>query len=116
MNKLSNIKTIIWDFNGTLLDDVDICVQCMNVLLAERGLQKLDFQRYREIFTFPVRDYYREAGFDFSEEEFEIPAHQFIELYRDEIRKARLFDDVIPVLNYFRNNDIQPGGIICNAT
>lgn len=97
-----NIKTIIWDFNGTLLDDTDICIQCMNVLLEERGLPKLDRDRYREIFNFPVKDYYEEAGFDFSREDFEIPAHQFIGLYKDEVRKAGLFGDVLSVLNYFR--------------
>ncbi len=50
-------KVIIWDWNGTLLNDTDICVSCMNRVLKKRGLELLDVQRYREIFNFPVKIY-----------------------------------------------------------
>ena len=31
------IDTILWDWNGTLLDDVDVAVASMNDLLARHG-------------------------------------------------------------------------------
>ena len=56
-------RTIIWDWNGTLLDDVDISIAATNMLLEERGLPLLDKKRYQEVFDFPVKDYYARIGF-----------------------------------------------------
>ena len=58
-----NPQFCVWDWNGTLLDDVQVCVDTMNAMLEKRGLPLLDTARYREIFTFPVQEYYRAAGF-----------------------------------------------------
>jgi phosphoglycolate phosphatase len=99
---LKRKRTIIWDFNGTLLNDTQLCIDCMNILLEERGLPFLDVSRYREIFTFPVRDYYVQLGFDFNKEPFEIPAHQFIDLYRERLKSAPLQANVENLLQYFR--------------
>jgi len=94
-------NTIFWDFNGTLLDDMQVCIDCMNIMLKERDLPALDLRRYRDIFTFPVRDYYLSLGFDFQKEPFEIPAHQFIDLYRENMHRAPLQKDAIEILDYF---------------
>jgi phosphoglycolate phosphatase len=100
-------KTIIWDFNGTLLDDMQVCIDCMNILLKERELPALDLVRYRDIFTFPVRDYYLSLGFDFQKEPFEIPAHQFIDLYREKLHLAPLQTGAADILDYFNHHHIQ---------
>jgi phosphoglycolate phosphatase len=96
-------QTIIWDFNGTLLNDMQVCIDCMNVLLADRGLSHLGLDRYREIFTFPVRQYYQELGFDFTREPFDIPAHQFIDLYRKSLKDAPLHPETVDLLIYFHD-------------
>ncbi|MCK4288095.1 MAG: HAD hydrolase-like protein, partial [Bacteroidales bacterium] len=62
------IKTIIWDWNGTLLNDIDICINSINILLEHRNIENLTKEIYKEIFTFPVKDYYSKAGFDFTKE------------------------------------------------
>ncbi len=31
-------QIIIWDWNGTLLNEVQMCVNCMNELLGKRNL------------------------------------------------------------------------------
>ena len=78
----SRYTRVIWDFNGTLLDDVDLCIELLNRLRAQRGLAlPLSIDRYREIFRFPVRAYYELAGFDFSHEPFETVAHQWVAAY-----------------------------------
>jgi phosphoglycolate phosphatase len=94
--------TIVWDFNGTLLDDMQVCIDCMNIMLTERQLPSLDLVRYRNIFTFPVRDYYLSLGFDFKKEPFEIPAHQFIDLYRANLHRAPLQADAVRMLQHFQ--------------
>lgn len=78
---LTPIKHIIWDWNGTLLDDVQLCVEIINSLLAKRSLPPLSLERYRQVFTFPVERYYEEIGFDFSSEPFESISTAFITAY-----------------------------------
>jgi phosphoglycolate phosphatase len=86
---------------------MQVCIDCMNVMLKERGLPSLDLQRYREIFTFPVRDYYITLGFDLLREPFDIPAHQFIDLYRKHLHLAPLHDGISDILIYIQNIGVQ---------
>ena len=97
-------KTIIWDWNGTLINDLELSLDAVNVLLKERDLPTLTIDRYRDIFGFPVIDYYRKAGFDFDKEAFEIPARQYVKLYGEGESKLELFPDVIYTLNHFKEN------------
>ena len=60
---------IFYDFNGTLLDDTDICVEILNKMLDKRGYKHITKEKYRDIFSFPIKEYYEKAGFDFSNEE-----------------------------------------------
>lgn len=100
MNK--SIDTIIWDWNGTLLDDVDICVDCINTLLGKRQLTTLNKFKYQNIFRFPVEDYYQDAGFDFSIEPFDVLAHEFIDLYLKKLPEALLFPKARETLKKMR--------------
>jgi phosphoglycolate phosphatase len=80
----NRLKAIIWDWNGTLLDDVDYVIRCINRLLAPRHLPLMNRETYRRIFRFPVEDYYRDLGFDFSRESFQDLSAEFIaHYYRD---------------------------------
>jgi phosphoglycolate phosphatase len=74
-------KHIIWDWNGTLLDDKWLCIESINQVLGKRNLPPIDEHTYNRIFGFPVRDYYEKAGFDFAAEPYEKPALEFIEKY-----------------------------------
>jgi phosphoglycolate phosphatase len=98
---VDNKKAIIWDWNGTLLDDIELCINSMNSMLGDRKLKVLDKNSYREIFTFPVKEYYEKAGFDFEAEPFEVPAMQFIDLYYRDFETANLFPEVRNVLHFF---------------
>tara|TARA_B100000029_G_scaffold516811_1_gene634801 strand:+ start:10060 stop:10713 length:654 start_codon:yes stop_codon:yes gene_type:complete len=84
----THYKHIIWDWNGTLLDDAWLCVEIMNSMLQERSLGTLDIDRYQRLFDFPVIDYYRRLGFDFSKESFEKSGTEFIKRY--EMRQNEL--------------------------
>jgi phosphoglycolate phosphatase len=97
-------KTIIWDWNGTLLDDVDICMDAINSMLEERGLNKLSRDAYRSVFTFPVINYYRESGFDFEKEEWEVVAMQFMDRYFEKLPHCTLFPDAVKILEFFKTN------------
>ena len=71
-------KHIIWDWNGTLLDDVDVAVDAMNLLLENHKLPRLDIKKHKDIFAFPVRDYYGKLGLDFKKEPFEELSTEFV--------------------------------------
>jgi len=104
---MQGINTIIWDWNGTLLDDVDMCNESINTLLRHRNLDPLSRDRYREIFTFPVRNYYEIAGFDFSKESWGKVAHEFMDLYFENLYKANVFQEASAVLETFRQNNFR---------
>ncbi len=75
-------ECLIWDWNGTLLDDVALCNDCLNRLLEAHGYpQRYDRAGYRAVFGFPIIDYYRRAGFDFSRHPFPDLAAEYIRLY-----------------------------------
>jgi len=99
---MKNINTIIWDWNGTLLNDIEICVDSINILLKQRNHKTLSLEKYREIFTFPVKDYYIRAGFNFEKEPFDKVAIEFIDIYREKILNASLFTEVEQTLNFFK--------------
>lgn len=102
-NLKNQIKAVIWDWNGTLLNDLDICIQSMNPLLEARKLPGLTANRYKDIFTFPVQVYYEKLGFDFDREPFDIPAMEFMDNYHALLHKSQLFPDVLPALNYLKD-------------
>lgn len=97
-----NMKSIIWDWNGTLLDDTDLCVSVINQLLFKRNLPALTREKYREVFTFPVRDYYQAIGFDFTSEDFEIPAMEFTDLYNSRVDVCSLHQGALTILKHFK--------------
>jgi phosphoglycolate phosphatase len=84
---------VLWDWNGTLLDDAEWSLAVVNTLLSKRNIEPVkNINAYRDIFGFPVIDYYRRAGFDLDNEPFEIPAKEFIDLYYGGSERCRLFD------------------------
>ena len=106
---------VIWDFNGTLLDDVETGIVSVNKLLADRGLAVIDsVEYYRSVFRFPIIDYYRALGFDFEKESYEKLAPQWVELYLENVKSAKLYDDVKKTLAYVKEKGIDQ--IILSAT
>ena len=98
----SKYKHIIWDWNGTLLDDAWLCVDVMNSLLSKQNLPLLTLDSYRDIFSFPIRTYYDNLGFDYSIESFETVATNFIISYEKRKFECSLRDDALMVLEFFK--------------
>ena len=79
--RIEDYRHVIWDWNGTLLDDLDLCVEAMNTVLARRGLPPLDRARYQAVFDFPVRDYYARLGLPVDDASFHQLSVEFIAAY-----------------------------------
>lgn len=73
---------VIWDFNGTILDDFGLCLRTINQMLARRGLKLLTASDYLDAFDFPVKEYYRHVGFNFKREPFADLAAEYMSLYQ----------------------------------
>jgi phosphoglycolate phosphatase len=87
---LAGKRHVIWDWNGTLIDDVELVVDIMGRILADHALGTLSRDAYRELFCFPVAEYYRKIGFDFEKVPFEVVSNRFIADYNREILSCRL--------------------------
>lgn len=93
-------KYIIWDWNGTLYNDVQICLDAMNELLEKKEYNIfLSVRKYRDIFCFPVKKYYERVGFDFNRHPFEVLAEEYIEIYSSKEKEALLFPNANAVLD-----------------
>lgn len=75
------IQHVIWDWNGTLLDDVWLCVEVMNGLLDHHSLPRITVDSYRGEFCFPVYNYYTKLGFPPERRFFEALSVDFIAAY-----------------------------------
>ncbi|RIL06203.1 MAG: hypothetical protein DCC75_11040, partial [Proteobacteria bacterium] len=61
---IGHFKHIIWDWNGTLLDDVELSLDIMNKQIGKYGLPSVSVEEHREKFVFPIVNYYLALGFD----------------------------------------------------
>ena len=84
MIDLRTVRHIVWDWNGTLLNDVDAGLNAVNRMLLARRLPPLTLTRYRAIFGFPVRDFYRKAGFVLEREDWDAMAAEFHRLFLED--------------------------------
>ncbi|NXY96272.1 HAD family hydrolase [Streptomyces sp. BR123] len=49
---------IVWDWNGTLLHDIDAVITATNASFAEFGFEPITLERYRELYVVPVPKFY----------------------------------------------------------
>ena len=103
---------IFWDWNGTLMDDLDFTHSCLNWMLETHGYpQRYDLAAYREIFGFPIEEYYIRAGFDFARHPYPELAECFMAHYNvgglpDTVDFKELVE---PLRNLFKDEVRQAG-------
>ncbi|MCB0753365.1 MAG: HAD family hydrolase [Ignavibacteriae bacterium] len=95
---LKNYKHIIWDWNGTVLNDLDLCVDVANNLFSKKNVPTLTVEKYKSIFTLPVKNYYIAAGFDFEKESFEVVGKEWMDEYEERKYECQLHEGLIDVL------------------
>ena len=93
--------TIVWDWNGTLLDDAHICMECVNDMLRKRNMPVLDLQTYRSYVDNPIIKAY-EHIFDLKVVTFDTIVKEFYESYPRYVKDAQLISGALQMLDYFR--------------
>lgn len=102
------MKHIIWDWNGTLFDDLDLCFSCINRLLLSYGLTPLkNIEAYRNVFDFPIQKYYQAIGFDFDRVPYEILAEDYMKDYQNKSFDCSLHQDAISTLQLAKSRNIK---------
>lgn len=92
-------KWIVWDWNGTLLDDTQLCYEIANEMRIERGLPALpDMESYRSIMGFPIVDYYRRMGYTFETESYDDVSNEFVCMYIQRSAACKLHEGAEAVL------------------
>jgi phosphoglycolate phosphatase len=95
-------RHIIWDWNGTLLDDAWLCVEILNWMLKHRGMKTTTLAEYQRNFDFPVINYYIKLGFDFDKEPFDNIAREYIYIYESQRCRCHLREKVTDIIKQFR--------------
>ena len=106
MNLKKNYRHIIWDWNGTLFNDVELCAGIMNFLLTKESLPNISVEKYKAIFTFPVEEYYKIAGHTFERNSFQVLGKQFMVEYELKKNTCNLFTGVNELLNDIKSKNI----------
>ena len=79
---------ILWDWNGTLLDDTEAALATLNEMITVRGGQPIGMEFYRDHFAFPVRPFYDKIGIvAHDEDEWNGIAHEYHEVYGRQPKK-----------------------------
>ena len=100
-------KNIVWDWNGTLLDDVRISVDTINRMLEQKNLKRLTVDNYKSIFGFPVKAYYELIGFDFSRDDWEEVSINFVNTYNALAKDVELTPGIMPVLGGLKERGVR---------
>lgn len=100
---MNTIKHIVWDWNGTLLDDIDVSMDALNYILKKENLPLvLDKNEYRKYFQFPVIEYYKKVGFDFTKTPFSKLAQDYMCYYQPYSLHCKLHEGVQETLYELR--------------
>lgn len=104
---IKKYKHIIWDWNGTIFNDVELSVDLINSLLRQYQLKTVSLSEYRNIFTIPVREYYEKIGFDFSRDSFEVIGKLWMDEYERRKFECDLYEGIRDVFEKINSLNIR---------
>ena len=112
---MKKYSLVVWDWNGTLLDDVDANLRTANRMLKCRGLNEIESKDdYRRLFCFPVVNFYNKVGFDLDAEDFGKIAEEYVVTYTEENASSALFSGARETLSRLKEENVRQ--VIVSAT
>ena len=94
-------KYIIWDWNGTIIDDVGIALDAVNDMLREQDRPEITVEEYRKAMDTPILRFY-EQFFDMDVTDFDWIAERFQSYYETHKDQLRLHEGVEGLLESCR--------------
>lgn len=95
------MKHIIWDFNGTLLADVQLSVDADNAVFDALGLPRITPEIYRKHMTMPVRAFYEALGIDLNAYPYETISRIWLEYFNAGAVAAGLVPGAMEAIGHF---------------
>ena len=92
------IKEIVWDWNGTLINDTSLCVDILNKILFLHDKPSISIEYYRNNFSFPVSAFYKGISLPSSGKKFDDLSLSFISEYRLKWKECNLQPGVLQIL------------------
>ena len=99
-------KHVIWDWNGTIVDDSNLCVEIVNEILKNYNLKIVSHDFYLKNFNFPVKNYYKLLGLPVDDSNYKVISEYFIKQYRSRFHNCKLQNGIQKILHVFKASGI----------
>lgn len=94
--ELLNYDHIIFDWNGTLLSDVELVSGLISDTLEKYKLPSLTFEEFRDTFRFPIKEFYTTIGLNL--DHFDEIQHYFHSSYNNQYKNLSLYSGTMEML------------------
>ncbi len=98
---------VVWDWNGTLLDDFSVRLECVNYTLASFDFAPMTADDYRRCITRPIRDFYESALGALATERYRSLARVYSQCWRSRIVEAELTSDALAAIEAVNTHGTQ---------
>lgn len=92
-------KNIIWDYNGTIVDDAKLAVDAENMVLASYGKAPITLDFYLDECEMPILNFYNKI-FEMKNYDFAEISERFMQSYELLFPQAEVFPEVRQMLAY----------------
>lgn len=93
---------VVWDWNGTLLNDLSASLNSVNDMLDMRGMEHISTDFYKECICTPIKGFY-DRVFDMDNEDYSVIIKQYNEGYLNHLDSCSLTDGATDALEHFRS-------------
>ena len=105
--KKQGIKNIVWDWNGTIVNDAWLFVDIMNLVLKKNNLPSINLKQYKKTFCFPIENYWSSLGFSFTKQEFQKLNNFFISEYQKKMFLPLVHKNLVPLFSLLKKAGVQ---------
>lgn len=99
-------ECVVWDWNGTIVDDVKTSLLSVNDMLIKRKLPTITLEQYHQYLDTPIYKFY-EHIFDLNEVTFDVIQTEFNLGYNKHIPGNPLNNGALTIMQKLKQNDIK---------
>ncbi len=98
-------KNILWDWNGTILNDTPVAFEATNILLERYNYPTITLEFYRDNMDTPIVNFYSKI-FNLNKHDMQMLDDEWGVLYHQLSDKIELHADVAKMLSTFADNNL----------